>query len=176
MNEPTSEPAELQGETDFFVAEYFVSHTLPDTPFCRALVLPAIESVVPRNFNQYVFMDLENFGRSSVRDGKNADLFAKAYAKDIDRLLAQSRYFLLVASQAALLSSWVRREVSWWFTNRHGTEMFVVHREACDLDALHVEASTCTSFSSGDDTASEASRLALVLRTFQSRHTSRGDA
>jgi hypothetical protein len=60
----------------FFASEFFVSHMLVDTDYCRLLVLPAIEAVVSRPFNQYVFMNLQNFGKSSLADGKNAALFA----------------------------------------------------------------------------------------------------
>jgi hypothetical protein len=99
---------ETNGEVPrFFASEFFVSHTLVDGDYCRLLVLPAIEAVVPRRFNQYVFMNLQNFGKSSLADGKNPALFAEAYSREIDRLLRDSRFMLVVASHTATQSAWV---------------------------------------------------------------------
>jgi len=79
-------------------AGFFVSHPLVDAGYCRQLILPAIEAVVDRGFNQYVFMDYENFGRGHKADGSNAHVFANAYATSS--------------------GSWANRKRSSW--SRHG--------------------------------------------------------
>ncbi len=130
-------PQETASKTPrFFMAEFFVRHTLSDTGYCRLLVLPAIEAVVERNFNQYVFMNLQNFGKTSLTDGKNAVFLAKAYSREVDRLLRDSRFMLVVASPAATQSAWVRYEVSWWISNRSVNEMVILLREAVNRKAF----------------------------------------
>ena len=88
---------------------FFVSHTLVDAEYCRQLILPAIEAMVHRGFNQYVFMDYENFGSLHVDDGPNP--WATAYAREIERLLDDSQALILVASLAAARSEWVKYKV-----------------------------------------------------------------
>jgi len=124
-------------------AGFFVSHTLVDAGYCRQLILPAIEALVDRKFNQYVFMDYENFGRGHKSDGSNAHLFANAYARDIERLLKQSQALFLVASQAATCSQWVKYEVDWWVQNRSLAELTVIVREACDPALLNPSLAQC---------------------------------
>jgi hypothetical protein len=150
------------------MSEFFVSHTLPDTAYCRQLVLPVIEAVVDRSFNQCVFMNRENFGKASAADGTNADLLAKAYSKEVDRLLRDSRFMLLVASTAATRSDWVRYEVRWWAENRSVTEMLVLLREPCEPQQIHSAAGRCESLalfnpSNGDEAAKLKGTLVRML-------------
>jgi len=122
-------------QKDVWLAEVFVSHTSGDTAYCKALVLPAIEAVVERGFNQYVFMDWNNFGKMS---GEHARGFASGYVKEITRLIRGSRSFIGVLSAAAIASKWVAWEVNWWLTNRSIEEAIVVLSEECnpfDLDS-----------------------------------------
>ena len=44
---------------------------------------------------------------------------------DIERRLARSRWFILIASPESARSPWVRREITWWL-NHHGTEHFII--------------------------------------------------
>jgi hypothetical protein len=130
-------------EQDLSWAGFFVSHTLADAEYCRQLILPAIEAVVHRGFNQYVFMDYENFGRRHKSDGSNAHLFAAAYAREIERLLDNSQAMLLVASLAATRSKWVKYEVDWWVQNRPLEELTVIVREPCDPSVLNSAVTQC---------------------------------
>lgn len=114
---------------DVWLAEVFVSHTSLDSPYCRVVVLPAIEAVVERNFNQHIFMDWNNFGRMT---GEQARVLASGYVKEITRLISSSRSFLVVLSTAAIRSQWVAWEVNWWLTNRSIEKMIVVLAEKCD--------------------------------------------
>ena len=127
-------------------AGFFVSHTLQDAEYCRLLILPAIEAVVDRGFNQYVFMDYENFGRGHKSDGTNANLFAAAYAREIERLLDDSHAMILVASLAAIRSDWVKREVDWWVRNRELEQLVVIVKEPCDLSLLNSAVTRCLQY------------------------------
>ena len=170
-------PQETDSKTPrFFMAEFFVSHTLSDTGYCRLLVLPAIEAVVERNFNQYVFMNLQNFGKTSLTDGKNAVFLAKAYSREVDRLLRDSRFMLVVASPAATQSAWVRYEVSWWISNRSVNEMVILLREACEPESLHAGVGQCQSLALVDlPEADAATRLRGVLGRMLSSVQPKGD-
>jgi WD40 repeat protein len=44
----------------------------------------------------------------------------------IERALSESEYFLLLASPQAAGSSWVKREVDWWLTNRSTNKMLIL--------------------------------------------------
>ena len=120
-----------------WTAEFFISHTQADNPFCRQLVLPAIETISNRTFNKYVFMDYSNFGRGTEKDGPAVRRFAQAYAQEIDRILNESYRFVLVGSVAATQSEWVKREVTWWVDNHGLKGLLVVLREPCLLTTLH---------------------------------------
>jgi hypothetical protein len=160
----------------FFMSDFFVSHTLSDTDYCRLLVLPAIEAVVERNFNQYVFMNLENFGKSSVTDGKNAAFFAKAYSKEVERLLRDSRFMLVVASLAATQSAWVRYEVGWWVSNRSVKEMMILLREPCEPERLHSGVGQCRWLTLIDLPEADAvGKLRAVLESMLSPGQLKGD-
>ena len=120
-----------------WTAEFFISHTQADSPFCRQLVLPAIETISNRTFNKYVFMDYSNFGRGTEKDGPAVRRFAQAYAQEIDRILNESYRFVLVGSVAATQSEWVKREVTWWIDNHGLKGLLVVLREPCPIANLH---------------------------------------
>jgi MTH538 TIR-like domain (DUF1863) len=169
-------PQETNGAmTRFFSSEFFVSHTLVDTDYFRLLVLPAIEAVVSRRFNQYVFMNLQNFGKSSLADDKNAALFAEAYSREIDRLLRDSRFMLVVASHAATQSAWVRYEVGWWMRNRAADEMMILFKESCEAERLHSAARQCESLRLVNlPEAAAAVRLRSVLRKLRSHPLEKG--
>jgi hypothetical protein len=113
----------------FWISDVFVSHTSSDTAYCRALVLPAIEAMTERKFNQYVFMNWNNFGRTQ---GENARGIAKAYAGEIARIIRASRSIVVVLSKAAIVSRWVAWEVDWWLTNRSVEKMLVILTEECN--------------------------------------------
>jgi hypothetical protein len=148
---------------------YFVSHTLVDTDYCRSIVLPSIDRAVGPQVNAHLFMNLKNFGQGSAGDGSNQELFAKAYSVEIERLLDDCRYFLLVASPDALRSAWVRREVTWWFQHRSATEAFIVFRAACDTTVLHRKMAACSSYSPCSSSAEDLLQLSAALQSFQSR-------
>jgi hypothetical protein len=163
------------GVPRFFASEFFVSHTLVDTDYCRLHVLPAIEAVVARNFNQYVFINLQNFGKSSLADGKNAVLFAETYSREIDRLLRDSRFMLVVASHAATQSAWVRYEVGWWMRNRAADEMMILLKESCEPERLHSAAGQCESLRLVNLPKADAVvRLRGVLRKLRSHPLEEG--
>jgi WD40 repeat protein len=44
----------------------------------------------------------------------------------IERAMAASRWFILLASEAASKSYWVNREVSWWLANRSAARLLIV--------------------------------------------------
>jgi hypothetical protein len=151
-------------------AGFFVSHTLVDAGYCRRLILPAIEAVVDRGFNQYVFMDYENFGRGHKADGSNAHVFANAYARDIERLLGESQAFFLVASRAATRSQWVKYEVDWWVQSRSLAELTVIVREACDPALLNPSLARCLQLPMYDpENPSDAAILRRRIGSFIAR-------
>ena len=151
-------------------AGFFVSHTLFDTGYCRQLILPAIEAVVDRGFNQYVFMDYENFGRGHTADGSNAHVFANAYARDIERLLGESQALFLVASRAATRSQWVKYEVDWWVQNRPLEELTIIFREACNPALLNPSIAQCLQFPMYDpEDLANAAILSRRIGSFISR-------
>lgn len=148
----------------FFISEFFVSHTLPDTDYCRQLVLPAIKAVVDRSFNQCVFMNLRNFGSWSEGDKGNAAAFAAGYSKEIERLLGDSRFMLIVSSLAAAQSEWVRFEVNWWLAKRSVNEVFILHREI-EPTWLNAATTGCRSLTLQDSAIAEsATRLKAALQ------------
>lgn len=61
----------------------------------------------------------------------------------VERALARSRWFVLVASPGAAGSEWVDQEIRWWLANRPVERLLVVvadgtlawDKEACDFDA-----------------------------------------
>jgi WD40 repeat protein len=52
---------------------------------------------------------------------------------EIQRALAASRYFLLLASPDAAGSPWVQQEVSWWLTNKPANTLLIVQTGGPDL-------------------------------------------
>lgn len=149
-------------------AGFFVSHTLVDSEYCLQLILPAIEAVVHRSFNQYVFMDYENFGRRHENDGPS--LLAAGYAREIERLLGSSQAMLLVASLAASRSKWVKYEVKWWVQNRPLEKLIVVIREPFDPSVLNPAVTQCPQHVMYDpkDIANGA-RLRVIIDSLISR-------
>jgi hypothetical protein len=133
-------------EQELAFAGFFISHTLVDAEYCRQLILPAIEAVVHRGFNQYVFMDYENFGKGHKNDGTNAHLFAEGYAREIERLLNDSQAMFLVSSLAATHSLWVKYEVDWWVENRRLEELTIIIREPSDPCILNRAVRKCLQF------------------------------
>jgi hypothetical protein len=152
---------------DLAWAGFFVSHTLADAEYCRKLILPIIETVVHRRFNQYVFMDYEHFGRGH---GEKANPASASYAKEIERLLNHSRAMLLVASVAATRSKWLKREVDWWVQNRPLEELTVVIREPCDPSELNPAVAKCLQMMMYDtENLVNAARLRARIESFISQ-------
>ena len=103
----------------------FVSHTSPDSPACQRWVLPAIERAV----SDPVFLDYHSFRNLvEVRD---------AYARNILVNLRCSEHLIVVLSESALSSTWVKEEVSWWVRRRGTEETTVVALDRSARDALH---------------------------------------
>jgi hypothetical protein len=120
-------------------------------------------------------MNLQNFGKSSLADGKNAALFAEAYSREIDRLWRDSRFMLVIASHAATRSALVRYEVGWWISNRAADEMMILLKESCEPERLHSAAGRCESLRLVNlPKADAAARLRGVLRKLRSHPVEEG--
>jgi hypothetical protein len=102
----------------------FVSHTSADSPTCQTWVLPAIERAVsaPVFLNYYSFSDPE---------------FRDAYSRKILVNLRCSEHLVVVLSERAMSSPWVREEVSWWLRRRGTAEITVVAVDGSAREELH---------------------------------------
>ena len=105
-------------------ASVFVSHTSHDISTCRKWILPAIERAVssPCFLNYYSFRD---------------ERFRDAYARHIIANLRCAEHLVVVLSEAAILSPWVKEEVAWWIRRRGTDDITVVALDSVQNTALH---------------------------------------
>ncbi len=125
--------AELDGESPSWpritppsstTVSAFVSHTSVNAQQCKNWVLPAIEHAVSGK----IFLNYDTF--------KNP-LFREAYARNILVNLRCSEHLVIVLSEAAMSSAWMKEEVSWWLRRRGSEDVTVVALDTTTKVLLH---------------------------------------
>ena len=95
----------------------FISYSHSDD----ARLAPALQSALQRLAKPLYRMRALNIFRDKTGLAATPSLWG-----DIEVALAQSKYFILLASPQAARSEWVDKEIAWWLTNRSVATLLIV--------------------------------------------------
>lgn len=91
---------------------------------CDGALAPAIQAALQRLGRPWYKLSAMRVFRDKAVLSASPSLWSS-----IESALAESQYFVLLASPDASQSSWVSREVSWWLTNRGSEKLLIALTE-----------------------------------------------
>ena len=91
---------------------------------CDGALAPAVQAALQRLAKPW-------YRRSAMRVFRDTTVLSASSSlwNSIENALAESQYFLLLASPGASQSTWVEREVSWWLRNRGSDRLLIIVTE-----------------------------------------------
>jgi hypothetical protein len=91
---------------------------------CDGTLAPAVQAALQRLGKPW-------YRRSAMRVFRDTTVLAASPSlwQSIEGALAESQYFLLLASPSAAHSTWVGRELAWWLANRSGNQLLILLTE-----------------------------------------------
>jgi WD40 repeat protein len=116
LNSQSAESSIAQGNAKF-IYQGFISYSHS----ADGRLAPAVQQALHKLAKPWYRLRLIHVFRDQTSLSANPALWPA-----IERALAESEYFLLMASPEAANSNWVRQEINWWLTNRPINRLLII--------------------------------------------------